>query len=92
MDWAVFLREFGGPVTAVAAIVFGSATGLIIWKGSHDKIVKVLEERYADVAAQRDTAMVGWKLQTDANVEMAVGLKTQNDLVMRMVNERKRGT
>jgi hypothetical protein len=92
MDWAQILREFGNPVTALLAVIFGSATGWIIWKGSHDKIVAVLESRCTDITAQRDTAMTGWKLQTDANVEMAIGLKTQNDLVMRLVNERKRGS
>ena len=51
---AQFMREFGFPITALGLVIYASARGLVVWKPSHDAVVKALSDQVMSTARERD--------------------------------------
>jgi hypothetical protein len=59
----------GGYVLAIVIIVYGGRT-----------LVQFVREYILDIKVQRDVALAGWKVQSEANAEMADELAARNRL------------
>jgi hypothetical protein len=49
-----------------AVIIIALVRGLVLTRRHHDDVMRIMSEALADMKAQRDEAIAGWKAQTEA--------------------------